>query len=304
MSYQPPSQPGGEPTQPVGGGYSPPPPSEPSGGYTPPPSGDYTPPAGGSYSPPPSGGYTPPPPPGGGYSPPPTMSGSGGGGGQMDINSLVQSYIRAVTKPNVATYEAEIPNANWTKTLIGVAAVAVISAIMAFLSGLVSGATNAAQMEQFRAQFGNANLPFDPTLLMGGGATGLVGALITLVTTPLFFLLGTGIQWGVSKMLGGQGERGGDFGTQAYLSSLSYTPLKIAVAILSIIPCINLIGLIALSIYQIVCVGFSLQASQRQQGGKAMLAAFVPLILWVLFVCGCIGLFTVLLAGAINNAGN
>ncbi|HYP39658.1 MAG TPA: YIP1 family protein [Chloroflexia bacterium] len=293
MSYQPPSQPGGEPTQPVGGGYTPPPPS---GGYTPPPSGDYT--------PPPSGGYTPPPPPGGGYSPPPVAGGPGGSGGQMDINSLIQSYIRAVTKPNVGTYEAEIPNASWAKTLIGVAAVAIIAAIMALISGLVSGAVNAAQMDQIRAQFRDANLPFDPTLFMGGGTTGVIGALTTLVLTPLTFLLGTVIQWGVAKMLGGQGERGGDFGTQAYLSSLSYTPLRIVTAILSIIPCLGAIVGIALPIYQIVCVGFSLQASQRQQGGKAMLAAFVPLILLVLFICGCIGLFTVLLAGAINNAGN
>jgi hypothetical protein len=220
----------------------------------------------------------------------------------MDINALVQSYIRAVTKPNVATYEAEIPNANWTKTLIGVAAVTIISAIMAVLSGLISGATNAAQIEQLRAQFGNSNLPFDPAMFMGGGATGLAGALFTLVLTPVGFLLGTVIQWGVSKMLGGQSERGGDFGTQAYLSSLSYTPLRIAAAILSIIPCVNLIAGIALPIYQIVCVGFSLQASQKQQGGKAMLAAFVPLIIGVILVCGCIGLFTVLLAGAINSS--
>jgi uncharacterized membrane protein YjgN (DUF898 family) len=229
------------------------------------------------------------------------MGGSGGGGGQMDINSLVQSYIRAVTKPNVATYEAEIPNANWTKTLIGVGAVTIISAIMALLSGLITGATNAAQMDQFRAQFGNSNLPFDPTMFMGGGATGLAGALITLVVTPIGFLLGTGIQWGVSKMLGGQSERGGDFGTQAYLSSLSYTPLKIAVAVLSIIPCINFISLVALTIYQVVCVGFSLQASQKQQGGKAMLAAFVPVILGVLLICGCIGLSVMLIAGAVNS---
>jgi hypothetical protein len=228
------------------------------------------------------------------------MSGSGGGG-QMDINSLIQSYIRAVTKPNVGTYEAEIPNASWTKTLIGVAAVAIIAAIMAVLAGLISSATNAAQIEQLRAQFQNANLPFDPGIFMGGGATGLVGALFTLVLTPLTFLLGTVIQWGVSKMLGGQGDRGGDFGTQAYLSSLSYTPLHIGASILSIIPCVGAIAAIALPIYQIVCVGFSLQASQRQQGGKAMLAAFVPLIILVLLVCGCIGLFTMILAGAINN---
>lgn len=219
----------------------------------------------------------------------------------MDINALVQSYIRAVTKPSAATYEAEIPNANWTKTLIGVAAVAIISAIMAVLTGLVSGAANAAQLEQLRAQFRDANMPIDPTMFMGGTATGLAGALFSLILTPVGFFLGTVIQWGVSKMLGGQSDRGGDFGTQAYLSSLSYTPLRIAAAVLSIIPCVNLISSIALLIYQIVCVGFSLQASQRQQGGKAMLAAFVPLIIGVLLICGCVGLSIMLIAGAVNS---
>jgi hypothetical protein len=277
--YTPPETPGGQPTMPVGGT-----PTQPSGGYTPPPGGGYTPP--------------PPPPPGSGYgAPPPPPTTPTGGMDQAGLQGLFQSYMNAVTKPNVGTYEAEIPNASWTKVLIGVGIVAVVS----FLVNLIFAGAAAAQLNAFRDQFEaqGTDLPFDPAMFAGG--TGVGGAVIGLFLTFITFLLGTAIQYGIARMQGGQGA---DFMTQAYLSSLSYTPLRTVGAILNIIPVIGgLIGFV-LTLYQVYSVGLSLQASQRLTAGKAQLAAWLPLVIGLVLICGCALLAVFGLAAALSGASN
>lgn len=267
MSYQPPP-PEGSGNTPPEGGYAPPPPAS-EGGYSPPPQA-----TGSSYSP-------PPPPTGGGYSPPPppmtAMKTSGGGSG--DMSHLPQSYINAVTKPSVGTYEAEIPNANITKTLIGVAIVAIVS----FLFNLIFAGASAAALAPLTSQLRQSGSNIDPAALTGGAGIG--GALLGLVFTFVFFFVGAGIQYLVAKMLGGQGQ---DFGTHAYLDSLSYTPLRVVSTVVAIIPVIGgLVGLV-LILYQLYLQSLGLQASQRLPAGKAMMAAFAPAI--IALVLGCISL--------------
>ncbi len=104
-----------------------------------------------------------------------------------------------------------------------------------------------------------------------------------LIFTYVFFYAGAGIQYLVAKMLGGQGQ---GFGTHAYLDSLSYTPIKVVSTIVQIIPIIGSFIAIGLTLYQLYLQGLGLQASQRLPAGKAMLAAFTPLI--VTLVLGCI----------------
>ena len=110
---------------------------------------------------------------------------------QAGLQSLFQSYVNAVTKPNVGTYEAEIPNANWTKVLIGVGIVAVVT----FLINLIFAGAAAAQLATLRSQLEaqGTNLPFDPSAFAGG--TGVGGAVIGLFMTFITFFLGTAIQY-------------------------------------------------------------------------------------------------------------
>ncbi len=242
MSYQPPAEP-------PGGTPPPPPPGE---GYTPPP--------------PP-----PPPPPGGTYTPPPAAPAGG-----LDIGSLFQSYINALTKPNVATYEAEIPRANASATLLGVAVVAVVSAIMALISA-GAGAMMGPLADQFRSQ----GIPVTGFV----AAQGVGGAIVALIGTFITFFLGTLIQYGLAKIFGGQGR---DFMTQAYLSSLSYTPTHVISTIIVIVPIVGWIIALLLGLYQIYSVGLSLQASQNMTAGKAQLSVWLPVIVGFVLLCLCL----------------
>jgi hypothetical protein len=306
----------GEPTRDFSSSAPPPSPPPPSGGYTPPASG-YTPPppesgatytpssSGGDYTPPPtpppSGGYTPPPPPSGGYTPPP-----GGGyaappppptsrpetGGAMDLGSLVQSYINAVTKPNASTYEAEIPRADWTKTLIGVAAVAVVN----FIVALIGIGSTAAFLNQFRDQFQQEGVPIDPGMFAGAGVG---GAFSSLFFTFIGFFLGAGLLWLMARVFGGQNS---DFMTHSYLLSLSYTPLRIAGAVIGIIPILGGFIAILLSLYQLYSAGLAMQASQRMAPGRAQMAAFLPTIVGFALTCLCLIIFFGALFAAITGA--
>jgi|GEM_PF-1457985 len=271
MSYQPPSQPG-ESSGVSSGGYD-------SGGSSVPP-----PPPSGSYSPSPSSGYNAPP---GGYGSSPGTSTAPGGGDPSNLTHLPQSYLNAVTRPSVATYEAEIPNASWLKVLIGLIPVLLTGVLAGFVVASQVSAQMLAQMDQLRAQgqpevaiqivdFFRRVFEFSPIM-------GIFSVFIT-------FFLGAGTQYMVAKSVG-RGE-GSSFLTHAYLSSLSYAPLHTVGNLLGLIPvvggCIFLAGLI----YQVYCVGVSMQASHRMQGGKAQMAAFSPiLIIIVLGLCSCIGLF-------------
>jgi hypothetical protein len=207
----------------------------------------------------------------------------------------MQSYINAVTKPNAATYEAEIPNASWMKTAVGVIAVALVSSLIA----LIGFGAGMASLSQLQNQMGDQELPFDPTMF--AGQVGVAGAISNLFFTPIFFLLGAGLLWLMAKMFGGQNS---DFMTHSYLLSLSYTPLRIAAAVIGIIPIIGGLIALVLSLYQLYSAGLAMQASQRMAPGRAQLAAFLPTIVGFVLICLCFALAIFGLAAALSGAGN
>jgi Yip1 domain len=214
------------------------------------------------------------------------------------LQSLVQSYINAVTKPSAGTYEGELRNASWTKVLIGIAAVAVVGAIMNLLFAQLASSTYDQFFNQFQQQFGsqgNADLGQYRSLARGGGP---LGALISPFIT---FFLGSGLLFLMAKIFGGQG---GDFLTHSYLLSLSYTPLRIASSLLGIIPCVNVIAGLALALYQLYSAGLAMQASQRMEPRRAQMAVFLPAIVGLILVCLCAVLFFGLLVAVFSGTSN
>ena len=263
--------------------YIPPDQGQAAGGYTPPPSGGYTPPPQGGYTPPPpppGGGYTPPPPPPGGYGAPPPPAappppGAGMGGiNQASLQNLFQSWINAVTKPNVNTYAAEIRNADWTKVLIAIAAVAIIR----FLLTLLGLSTAAGYLAAFRSQLPNQSIP-DIGAVTG---VGIGSAILGLIFAFVFFFIGAG--------------------AIAYLLSLSYAPLQIVGQIVGIVPILGGLVALVLYIYQLYSQGLSLQASQRMPAGRATLAAFLPVIVLIVLLCLCFVVFAALIASIIGRS--
>jgi hypothetical protein len=258
----------GQPTMPTG-----------AGGYTPPPSGAYTPPPSGGYSAP------PPPPPSGG------MAGmSMAGVNQATLQNILQKWMNAVTKPSAATYESEIPNANWMAVIIGLVAVIIVNVIIGLVAAGATAASFNSIRDQLRAQ--GRDLPFDPGVFTASAGFG------SIISTPIGFFLGAFILWLFAKMLGGQNS---NFMTHSYLLSLSYAPLRIVAGVLSIIPVLGgLLGLV-LGLYQLYSAGLAMQASQRMAPGRAQLAAFLPTIIGVVLGCLCFILVIMGLVAAVNT---
>jgi hypothetical protein len=190
---------------------------------------------------------------------------------QAGMQNLVQSYINAITKPNVSTFEGELRNGTWSKVLIGVAAVAIIN----FITGLIGLGGYAGYMKSF----GSVNSDFATNAAVAGGIGAAFGGF---VFTFIAFFAGAALLYLSARIFGGQGS---DFLTHSYLLSLSYTPLRIIASVLGIIPCVGgIVGLVAV-LYQLYLAGLSMQASQRMQAGRAQAAAWVPaLIVGVLAV--------------------
>lgn len=305
MSYQPPSQPEGEEASPSGayapssyGGYSAPPPP-PSGGYTPPSDGGYGAPPGGGYSSS-SGGAVPP------------------GGNPSNIAHLPRSYLRAVLKPGVETYESEAPNASWLKVLLGIALLSLIGLILTLI-GTASTSPKAIMDETLRQMTEQRQPDVAIRWVQENRAeleswAGLFLTLlpfVALLQRFVTFFLGAGAQHIAARIAGG--ARGGSFMTHAYLASLSYVPIALAITIINLLGGLggaqNPLGLLGACIvlilffYQIFCVGVSMQVSQRMEPGKAQLAAYLPLVLMIgLFLCLC-AVLIVLAAGGGGSAG-
>jgi hypothetical protein len=202
--------------------------------------------------------------------------------------------MNAVTKPNVATYEAEIPKASWLRTLIGVAAVAIVSFIISLIAAGAASATFAPLRQQLidRGYTGP-----DPFVMSAGGGIG--AAFWALIGTFISFFLGAGLLWLMAKMFGGTNS---DFMTHSYLLSISYTPLRIISTVLSIIPFVGGLVLLVTYLYQIYSAGLAMQASQRMQPGRAQLAAFLPTVIGIVLGCLCFFVLIAAVVSIINGA--
>jgi hypothetical protein len=301
-SENPPSPPGA--MQPPPGGYVSPPGT---GGYTPPSSG-YTPPQGG-YTPPQGGGYGTPPPP-----VPPTYAGPGmgalAGGGQVGLQGLLQSYLNAVTRPNVATYQAEFANASWLKVGIGIGIVTAVSVLTSLLTLAGSGSASLDQSLQTLRDRGVSESTIEFIRQFIAFFTRGGGLLLALLFTAVFFFLGAGVLYILARVLGG---RGTSFMTHAYLLSLSYVPIKVVSSLLGLLStptagsglaCITGPLTLGLYLYMLYSAGLSMQVSQGLAPGRAQLAAFLPLILGFLFLCLCIVGVVVLVIGAASGTVN
>ncbi|MFZ1768374.1 MAG: Yip1 family protein [Caldilinea sp.] len=216
----------------------------------------------------------------------------------MNLSDMWQTWLKATTNPNEATYEElrHRPDANITTAIIYMAIYGVVAAVVSVLSSLLFAGAMSAWMPNMMQQM---NLPPAETaqaeqlmrLLMGGGMLGMAGfaGLINIVTVPLFFLIGVGIYYLIAKVLGGVG----DFGRYAYLNAAFSAPLGILTALLNIVP---LAGCITpfISIYSLVLLYFATKTEHQLNSGRAIWVVLIPvLVVLALMLCvifGAIGL--------------
>ena len=205
----------------------------------------------------------------------------------MDVNATVQTWINVLTHPNEQTFaeEGSRPQANFTTAIIWMVITGAVTGILGWVAfNLLFGSSNGLlamieQMDlppetaaQMREMFSNGMM----SAVMGGAG------LSSIVTTPLFFLIGAGLFYLIGRMLGGQG----DLGRYAYLLASFQAPLGIVTALLGLVPMLGgCLGLL-LSIYSLVLTFFATKVGLNLSSGKAIAVIVIPVaVLLLLMIC-------------------
>lgn len=125
--------------------------------------------------------------------------------------------------------------------------------------------------------------------LMGpmlGGAS-----LLSIITVPVFFLIGTFITHLLATALGGRG----DYGKFAYLTATFQSPIVAANAAIAIVPVLGGCVVFLVSIYSYVLAYYAVRVNYDLTSGRAIAVVLIPFALLVLLML-CVGLAVGMLA--------
>ncbi|MCB0044895.1 MAG: YIP1 family protein [Caldilineaceae bacterium] len=211
----------------------------------------------------------------------------------MDFNATFQTWMNILTHPNEEAFETERmkPQANLTTALIWMVIAGIISGILGFIQ---------AQMFRSAAQgmlsmMDTADMPPEAAAALQGMIGGIGGGagLMSIILTPLFFLVFAGIVYFIARALGGQGE----FGRYAYLLAGIQAPISILSSVLGFVPflggCLNFF----LFIYGLVLAYFATKVEHGLTQGKAIITIIIPmLVVFALTACASL-LIATLMAG-------
>ncbi len=162
-------------------------------------------------------------------------------------------WIRAITQPSQATYEALLQEEH-TPTLGKAAG---WMALAGLIAGIIQG-------------------------LFNGSPGGVLCSPISAVLAAIFFAIFSLILLAIARALGGEG----DLDSQSYLLAAAQAPMTIVSAILGIIPLVGpLVSLLA-SLYTLWLSTIALQVAHGYSMGRALLTALLPaIVIFVLIMC-------------------
>ena len=181
------------------------------------------------------------------------------------------------------TFAEEMGKASWDIVWVQLIAIAIISAILGYLSTLISIGYNLSSS----SPISNAAL----RAIIAGVSLGYI------ILIPLFFFIGQGILFGLAKAFGGQGR----FVVQSYTSLLYYVPIGIVTGIVGLIPFIGIIVVLAAGVYEIVLSIFAIMAVHRLSGGRASAVVFIPFGVAFLLACGFFVVLIAIVAAAVQH---
>lgn len=210
----------------------------------------------------------------------------------MNVSAMWQSWLKATTSPNEATYaaEREKPEATLTTAVIYVLIYGVIAAVISMVSAIVFAGTMRGLLPDLLAQ---ANLAPEVRSQLQGilstslfAGVGIASSLSNIITIPVFFLIGVGILHLIARLLGGTGQ----FGRFAFLNAIFVAPLGILTSLVGLVPLVSCLT-IFIGIYQLVLTYFAVKVEHQMTSGRAILVVLIPLIVVALLVgCGVAGL--------------
>ena len=217
--------------------------------------------------------------------------------------SMMDTWVSAVTKPNVGTFEriAAQPGATTSKAFLWVFVASLVTSFVSFIAQAINGGAMASLRQILPPEIAR-DFPLGGAQSFGIG-TVICGAPIGAIFAVLGFAIGTGlIQW-VAKLFGGTGS----FEKLAYTFSAITVPFSAVTAVLTLIGIIPFVGILtglvsfALSIYVLVLEVFAVQAVNRLTTGKAVGSVLIPGLVIFLLVCCCVVISIAALGPVIGN---
>ena len=205
--------------------------------------------------------------------------------------SWSQTWIKALTQPNVATFEQianDAPPDSYSKALTWIFAATLVSGLINVVVGLVFSSA---------ARFSNVR-GIDPATLQG------TSTVVSLICVPVIGLISViitaiivGITHLVARALGGTGT----YNKLIYTTAAYSAPLTIVSSLIGVIPvvgaCVNLI----LGIYGLVLNVTSVKAVHQFDWGKAILSSVVIWIGLLVLVAVILIVVLALLGPSIGN---
>jgi hypothetical protein len=161
---------------------------------------------------------------------------------QFDIQDTVRRWWAVVSKPSVATFDAQQQGASWTSVLIQIGILGVLDAIVAVVA------------------------------LRGNVLVNIIG---NVVGAYIGFFVIVGLVFGCARLFSGRGA----LLPLAYTLALIYAPLQIIGTALAFVPSIGVYLLFALSIYQILLFVYATASVNRLSMARAAGAVLVAIVL-------------------------
>ena len=188
--------------------------------------------------------------------------------------SLVQTWTKALTKPNEEAYLEIIndPGASLGKALLWLVGTAFIGGLFNGIITWLFGNTTFNQIDRYF----DMEIPFRSA------------NFLSVITTPFFSVIGiligtfiaTGLVQLIAKMLGGTGTF-----EQLFYSFTAYqAPMRLVIVVLSAIPFVSCL-ILPLGIYGFVLNVIANKATHQYDTGKAVISSLAPGLLIFLFCC-------------------
>lgn len=204
---------------------------------------------------PPPAGYGPPP----GYQAPPP---AGGPTGSFNFQDFINRAQAVITKPSIASFDAQAGAANWNT-------IAIVLAIAGAISGVFNG------------------------LAARNLFSGLVGGIFGIFIGGA---IGVGILYLIARAFGGTGT----FLNYAWALTLFEAPLFAATGVLSIVPFLGYIASLALGIYGLYLAILATASVHRLTMGKSVAVVLIPAAIGaVLAICAIVAVGAALVGSGV-----
>jgi hypothetical protein len=208
----------------------------------------------------------------------------------MNFSLMFQTWINVLTQPGEAVFaqEREKPHATLSTALLWIVVTAVVGSLLSWVRSLLF--VGLGGMGMVFQQMQQADMPPEMRDMMQGllanglftGLAGGLGLIATVIFTPIFFLLGTGLFHLVARLLGGKG----DFGRFAYLTATYGAPIQLLSALLGFVPLLGACVAVLLALYSLVLLFFAIKVEYSFSDGKSI-GTIVLAIVAPMVVCGC-----------------